>query len=246
MVDAPSSPESSEAADRVDDLRRRLYRVDASEEDLQRYLAEQPVQPAVEPIEEVSGDGVKRFPRRRTGIALAVVMTAAAVLIVQGARSPTGSAGPTALPAGQALLQSIGDGQVLDVAGGEVTDAVNVPAAVHGTAVAGQRFSGRGNALVAFHPPSGAFDGGTLMVAMTATGSAPVRWRALLVMTRNETTSYPLVLARGRVDRESGLGVPTTFIYPSRPPTRFAVAAAPDVRWTLVVAVTNGVEPALH
>ena len=280
------------AAEPVDDLRRRLYRPDATAADLQRYLAgraaegeEQPsaaiaahaasaadttdtTDTAIAEAEadttteaadadtasadadtadadadaDADGRTAGRFPRRRAAVGVAVV-GAAALLLTLLPRRPASTPRPSAVPRAQAVVQDVGEGQVLDTGAGTASGATPAPASIRGTAVVGQRFTGRGNAVVAVDPPPGSRGGGRAMIAMTAAGTA-VRWRALLIVTRNDWTSFPVVMARGSA---TGLaGTPTTFVYPAGPPTRIAVQAPARVRWTLVVAVADGLEPTLR
>ena len=279
------------AAEPVDDLRRRLYRPDATAADLQRYLAGRAAEGEEQPSSAIAahaasaadttdtaiaeaeadtttttteaadaeadtasaaatatasadadGRTAGRFPRRRAAVGVAVV-GAAALLLTLLPHRPAGTPHPGAVPRAQAVVQDVGEGQVLDTGAGTASGATPAPASIRGTAVAGQRFTGRGNAVVAVDPPPGSRGGGRAMIAMTAAGTA-VRWRALLIVTRNDWTSFPVVMARGSA---TGLaGTPTTFVYPAGPPTRIAVQAPARARWTLVVAVADGLEPTLR
>lgn len=240
---------SPEGASRLDDLRRRLYRADATDADVQRYEAERALVAEDAPDPPAEPVAPPATPRHRAVLLLgATAVAGIALLAAVRTGQPAVEAGPaSASPsAGRSLVQDVGEGQVLAVELGSVSDPMSVPVSIRGTAVAGQRFLGRGNAVVAFHPPGAVTDGGRAMVVLTANGPSPVGWRALLTMTRNETTTYPIVMARGQNQQGAGLATPTTFVFPGSPPTRIAVEAPSDVRWTLVVGATDGLEPELR
>ncbi len=239
-------PSAGDDAVRIDALRHRLYRADASEEDVRRYLAAQPE--PVAPAEDLPGQPLATMSgvRRR---ALLGVMAGAAALAAVAALISTDRGAPAVTassPAPAADVRDIGEGRTLAVEEGTVSAPVRAATSVHGVAAVGLRYEGRGNAVVAFDPPTGAIDGGRMKVALSTSGTAPVAWRALLIVLRGDGRSYPAVLARGRTGEPRGTADPTTFIYPTGPPSRIAVEAPAGSAWSLLVAVTDGIEPTLR
>uniref|UniRef100_UPI0035C954D6 hypothetical protein n=1 Tax=uncultured Amnibacterium sp. TaxID=1631851 RepID=UPI0035C954D6 len=182
-------------------------------------------------------------------IAVPALAAVAGVALLAGVRlgqpGSTPDATATATPRVQAVLQDVGDGRVLTV-DGRADGPTPVPVSIDGTAVVGQRFQGYGTAVVGFDPPDGSFEGGRVLVDVTSSAPTRVSWRALIMLTRMDWTSYPLVAARGIAQDHSGARAPTVFVYPSRPPTRIAVEAPPGVGWTLVVAISGQLAPDLH
>ena len=243
-------PEADDGAERVDELRRRLYRSGATEEDVRRYLAERAEQPApVEESREQPPAGGAPWVARRALIGAGAALAGAAAIATlvrvdrRAAQVKDPSTPPEALPGN---VEDIGEGQVIAVDEGAVSAPVRAATSVRGVAAVGLRYTGRGNAVVPFDPPTGAVEGGRMMVVLTASGTAPVAWRALLIVLRGDGRSYPAVLARGRTREPWGMAGPTTFVYPTSPPTRIAVEASAGTGWTLLVAVTDGIEPALR
>lgn len=232
---------------RLDDLRRRLYRADATDRDLQRYIEEResalPLEPSPPPP-----PGRSSRPSFR-GIALgAAAVLVLVTAVVAGARAGTQAAEPTRTPRGTTVQQNVGDGPVLTV-NGEVEGPSPVAVTIDGTAAVGQRFQGYGSVVVFLDPPTGSDAGGRALVGVTSTLPEGVAWRALLDFATGDGTTSPLVIAHGIAEDRSGAHAPTTFGYPTRPPTRIAIAAPAGVGWTLVVGVVHPIDSdrsALH
>lgn len=236
-------PEAERDPVALEDLRQRLYRRGASGSDVQDYLDRRP-EPAEPPAPEPDARR-SRGPRRRLALALlaAAVLLVAVVLVRPGADRHGPSRPATS---GLPVLVDVGDGQLLDVGAGRVAEPTAVTTAVAGVPVLGRRVEGRGSAVVAIPHSSSAIDGGRAVIAVATDGSARVRWRALLEVERPDWTTAVFVLASGVASRPDATAPATTFVFPARPPTAVAVAAPRGVRWALVAATTEGLEPALH
>ncbi|GAA4741999.1 hypothetical protein GCM10025783_11640 [Amnibacterium soli] len=239
--------QSPEEVPRLDALRRALYRPDATDADRQRYAAEQQAVRPPDPEATTAAAPAAPVPRRwRLGLTVLAVVLAAAggILVGQRFAQPLQqTARPTAAPV---LQQDVQDGAryAVDTAG--VSGPRSVATTVRGTAVIGQRFEGRGSAVVPVDLLPGTFDGGRAMVVLTAARSAPTEWRALRLLTRNDFSSFPVVMAHGTADPGTLVATPSTFVFPGAPPARIAVEAPDDVRWTLVVAASPQIADQLH
>lgn len=243
------SQEPIEVGARLDDLRRRLYRADATDRDLQRYIEEResalPLEPSPPPP-----PGRSSRPSFR-GIALgaaAVLVLALGATVVVGARAGSQAAEPIPTPRGTTVQQNVGDGPVLTV-NGEVEGPSPVAVTIDGTAAVGKRFQGYGSVVVFLDPPMGSDAGGRALVGVTSTLPEGVAWRALLDFATGDGTTSPLVIAHGIAEDRSGAHAPTTFDYPTKQPTRIAIAAPAGVGWTLVVGVVHPIasgRSALH
>ena len=237
-----AEPHDTGTSERLDALRRGLYRPGSTAADLQRYLAERdavvpdaPADPSPPPVR----------PRRRL---LLVAASAALCLALVGGlsvalaqRAPTRVAVPPATPAvtvGPPLVIGVGDGQTLTVLPGAVRRSTATATAVRGTPVVGRLVEGSGNAVFPVHAPADPLRGGSAMVLITSGSRVPVAWRALSRLRLGRAISEPLVLARGISAEPSGAPAPQTFRYEAEVwPARIAVAAPPGVQWSLLVAV---------
>jgi len=232
--------QSPEDQARLDALRRRLYRPDATEADRQQYAAASAAR-VLEPESAPEAPGTTAAPparRPRWGAVVVAVALAGLAGIAIGQRlAPPAveTARPTAAPV---LQQDFEDGPRFAVDTKGVTGPTAVATNVHGTAVVGQQFEGHGPAVVPVELLPGSFDGGRAMVVLTAAQPAPTAWRALRLLTRNDFSSFPVVMAHGTADPGQIVATPSTFIYPGAAPARIAVEAPDSVRWTLVVAAT--------
>ncbi len=231
MVAQEGAPEP---AHDLDDLRRRLYRPDAAEADVRRYLAERGEQ--ADTVGEAPEQPAPRTSsRRRVAVAglAAVAAVAALTTAVQHDSSRRSSEAP---PTARAQP----DGEGLEIRQGAVSRPVDAATSVQGVAVTGQRFTGHGNVVVRLDPPAGAAPGGRAMVVVTSGVSSPVSWRALLRQRpAGATTSRLQVLAVGRTRAPGGVAGPVVFDLPSGPPDGIEVEAPDDAAWTLLVAVTD-------
>ncbi len=236
-------PESTDSV--LDDLRRRLYRSDATDDDLRRYVEARESGSEVPPQPE---HGPPPPPPRRLvlGLALAAVLAAGAAVAVA---AQIGASSERAAPAARttAGLQESGagaDGASSVAELGSVAGLGSVAASIGGTAAVGQRFQGYGDAVVPIDAPEGS-GGGRASIDVISTDPARVGWQALLRIDRDDGTSYPYVLAEGAAEDRSGAHAPTVFAFASRPLTQVAVEAPPGVGWTLVVAFTPEIAPVL-
>jgi hypothetical protein len=225
--------ESAEAR-RLDDLRRALYRADASDADVRRYLSERlKAGPAPAPAPQVS----RRRPRR-TLLAIGAALVLLSTLAV-GVRLEQPAATIQATRAPRPVPTSVGDAAA-------VLGPTRVAVLVDGEAVSGFRFEGSGSVVLPFDPPPGSYDGGRAVVALVTGEPAPVVWRALRLTTRQDWTSFPQVLAQGTAGRAVDLPATEAFGYRGLPPTRVAVEAPVGTRWSLVVGITGAADTELR
>jgi hypothetical protein len=224
---------------RLDDLRRRLYRADATDDDLRRYLDERRAEPEAPPSPERTG--TRRTPRRLVlGVALAAVLAVGTAIAVSGrVAGSLEEAAPSSSPL--AARNGFGDGLARAVEG-----PTAVAVSIDGTAAVGQRYQGYGDATVAFTAPAGSGDGGRALVDVTSSEPSVVEWQARLRVAPGSGSTYAYVLANGSAQDRSGAHAPTTFTYASRPLTHLVVSAPSGVGWTLVVAVTPRIAPELR
>ena len=230
---------SPEEEAHFDALRRALYRPDAADADRQRYEAERASVLAPEPSEKAAAHAAAPPVRRsRTDLTVHAIELAAVVGMEDGQRIALPVAQTVQPTAEPVLQQDFEDGPKFAVNMKGVSGPRSVATAVRGTPVIGQQFEGHGSAVVPVDLLPGSFDGGRAMVVLTSAQSAPTAWRALRLLTRNDFSSFPVVLAHGTADPGMLVATPSTFVFPGAPPARIAVEAPDDIRWTLVVAAT--------
>jgi hypothetical protein len=235
--------EPDEAQARLDERRRRLYRVGATEEDLRRYAEHRD---AV--LERVPPAAVAPLRRHRRGL---LVGATGAVLLVAligvAAAVQTSPPSPRSSPARAttSVVQDIGDGQVLG-AQDPVLGPVSTATTVDGTAAVGQHYTGTGAAVVPLDISAASFQGGRVLVSLAAAGHSPIAWRALHLTTRNDWSTSVQVVARSTPAGRDHVPFPSVFAYRAGPPSRIVVDAEPDVRWTLLVAFASRSTPALR
>jgi hypothetical protein len=230
-------PDPVDERTRVDDLRRRLYRADATAEDLERYRAE------LESVEPAAPEATPSAPQPRrvtaAAIALAVVAVVVLVLAVRLGQPAEQTAPSTFGPAPTADAERV-VGPARDAGGATI-----LPVVIDGTTVAGQRFRGVGRAHVDVDAPQGAFDGGRMLIHLTTGGSQRLEWRAVAFAGRPDWTSR-VEIASGAVWTPFGSTAPTPIAYPAQPPTRIEIDAPQGAGWTLVVAFVDSNSPVEH
>jgi hypothetical protein len=235
-------------SERIDALRRGLYRPGATEEDLRRYLDERgavaPAEPATAPPPAPTR---RRWPviAASAGLGLAVVgaLTLALGYGAPGRIAPTPSA---SAGAPQSVVMDVGDGQILAVPADGRTTSVATPSSVRGRPVVGELFTGSGNAVVSVDPPADPLSGGSAVLVFRSIDGVPASWRVLSTLRLGRAFSGPMVLARGASPDLSGATDPQTFGYQAEsPPARIAVAAPEGARWSVLIAVA-GEEQALR
>ena len=247
---AVAEPHETGASERLDALRRGLYRPDSTEADLQRYLAERD---AVEPEAPADDAPPPARPRRRlrlvaasAGLCIGLVV---ALSVALAHRAPTRLTAPPASPTvtlGAPLIIGVGDGQTLTVLPGAVARSTATATAVRGRPVVGRLVEGSGNAVFSVDAPADPLRAGSAVVLISSSSRVPVAWRALARLRLGRAISEPVVLARGISAEPSGAPVPQTFRYEAESwPARIAVAAPPGVRWSVLVA-SAGEEQALR
>ena len=250
--------ESVEAQERLDELRRRLYRDGAGEEDLRRYAeVRDSILRLQQPRTEASGtSGTAGTPRaadappssRRPRL-LRLAAFAVAPLVVVGlgvgiaataspirphaAITPITSTPPAPVPT--TPPQDIGDGQLLVQDAAVVTAPSTLSVSIDGSVANAQQFEGTGDAVVPLDVSAAGFSGGRGVVVLSSPAVAPIDWRALRVATRTDWTSYQEVLAQGTVLTGSPAPSPILFDYPADPPSHLAIQAPHGLRWTLLV-----------
>lgn len=228
----------AEAQERVDALRRRLYRSDATEEDLRRYLAERDADSTVEPTTRQEAAA----PRRRRLLLPALVLIA---LVASGTglaltpqhptTPPTPSARAAAPDAAFASVVAVAGTLAADPASPAVRRHVSRRTTADGGTVLSQRFDGSGATVVPLDLTTAPFDGGRAVVMLTTSRRGPDGWRAVRVRTRRDWSSYAEVVARGPSTDDAGIPFATIAPYDGSPPGWIAVDAARDVRWRLEV-----------
>ena len=243
--------ESVEAQERLDELRRRLYRDGAGEEDLRRYAE---VRDSILRIEQPRTEGPDAPPapplrRRRRAFPIAAVAVAALLLAGVGAgiaaktspvhphaaSTPTPKVTAAPDPVSTAEPQDIGDGQLLVQDASVVTAPSTLSVSIDGSVANAQQFEGTGDAVVPLDVSTAGFSGGRGVVVLSSEAVAPVDWRVLRTGTRTDWTSYQEVLAQGTVLAGSPAPSPILFDYPGNPPTHLAIQAPHGLRWTLLV-----------
>jgi hypothetical protein len=234
------APEPATTEDRLDDLRRRLYRADASDDDLRRYLAERATHPEALPPPEQPAASRSSSRRLVLGIGLAAAVVIGAAIVVSGQLAgPMEEAAPSSSP--PAARNGFGDGVL-----GAVDGPTAVAVSIDGTAAVGRQYQGYGDATVFFTAPPGSSDGGRALVDVTSSQPSLVDWEARLRVTRADGESFPYLLARGPAQDHSGAHAPTTFAYAGKPLNHVIITAPSEIGWTLVIAVTPRIAPDLH
>ena len=219
----------------VDALRRRLYRADASDADLRRYLDERgPLPESEEPLAAL------RRPRHGPAIAalasaLAICAVTTGVLLHRPATAPATPATPAATKAAQVVVDA-GDGRLLPIDPDHLSGPARTAIDIAGQAASAQRFDGLGVQAVPVGLPGAEFGTERAVVVLYSDRASTVSWRVLRLATRRDWSSYQQVLASGRVATHPDSGTPDTFSYAGGPPTEVLVEAPPDLHWTLLVA----------
>jgi hypothetical protein len=230
-----------EAQERLDALRRRLYREGATEEDVLRYAERRDAQLVAE-----EGPAPAQSPPRRRGLRVGAAAAAlVAVLIgVVAIGRPGGPLAPTRPTASSTRASGvdIGDGQVLSARPDPVAGPEYVATSVAGFATIGQRFSGTGAAVVRLDVRTASFDGGRILVSLSPSGDSPAAWRAL----RSSGTASVQVVARSTGSGREPDPSSSVFLYRAAPPTRVFVDVEDGVAWTLLVGFTSGTASDLH
>lgn len=239
---------SSEDDARLDALRRRLYRPEATDADRQRYAAASAAAVLESEPDAATADRPPEEAARRPRWGAVVVAVALAGLAGVGigqhlAPRAAETARPSAAPV---LRQDFEDAPTFAVHMRGVSGPVSVATSIRGTPVLGQQFEGRGRAVVPVDLLPGSFDGGRAMVVLTAAQPTPTAWEALGLVNGNDVSAFPVVMARGTADPGRIVATPSMFVYPGAAPGRIAVEAPDDVRWTLVVAATPQIADQLH
>jgi hypothetical protein len=238
--------ESVRAQQRLEDLRRCLYRDGATEEDLRRYAEERAaLVDAQVPVAGSSGAGMVHHTHR---LLVALFATAVALLACIGVSitarpahprtAPTSAASATAPTQGS--IEDIGGGQALVQQAGVVTSPPTQVVIVGGTAATAQQYQGVGGAVVALDLSSAPFDGSRGVVMLSSTKASSIEWRALSLGTHRNWATYEEIVARGTVLARPGIQSRIDFQYLGPPPSRIAVEAPFGVHWTLLVAFLSG------
>jgi hypothetical protein len=239
------SQESVGVQQRLDELRRCLYRDGATEEDLRRYAEERAaLSDDQNPLTEPFADSVVHRSHR-----LSVAASAGAIVLLAGigiavtARPAHPWAVPTpaahAAPLTTSLPQAAAPIQEANVVTSPPTQVV----VIDGTAATAQQYEGMGDAVVVLDMSSVSLYGARGMVMLSSTRAAPIAWSALRLAVRRDWTSYEQVVAHGTVAGGPGGAAPIGFDYVGSPPSRIAIEAPSGTRWTVVVAFLSGSAP---
>ena len=224
---------------RLAELRRRLYRRDATEEDLDRYVA---LRDALTPAAPPHAVASRPPATRRRLSAGGVLLGAAAVCVAAVLLHPVTSEFDAAARAGAAIapdLPADGTPQV----GLRFTDdsappprSSTVEVTVEGAAVLGQRFTGTGDALVQLVVGGAPLDGGRLTVTLRSSDRTPVTWQAAGGSGRRLPA---VVVAPNRLTVSLVPVGPTSVDYRGAPPTSIRVQAPAETGWRLTAAFTR-------
>lgn len=235
---AVARPGPAEEPERLDELRRRLYRAGATDEDVRRYTDERGV-PAPAALDRPDVPGTERRSGRRRAL-LRGAMVAAGLAVVVAAGTALAARPPTE-PAAQgspAADSRVGSGSPAP----EAVPSPRVRAAGGGGV---QEFRGRGSGAAALDPSSLSFHGGRVAVVLTPELTSAIGWNAVRVEPRAGRAAAEHVLARQRAAEQrstsetGGGAIPVDFTYTGAPPTRIDVRAAPGIAWTLIVVVDD-------
>lgn len=226
------------AQQHLDELRRRLYRADATEEDLRRYDEERAaVLAAQDRAPASSSDPMKRRRHRLlVGAAACAVALLAGTGVAVTARPLHPLVAPSAAPSTSNPLQDLGDTRALVPQGNVATRPPTQLVVGAGAPTAAQRYQGTGDAVVALDPSSASSDGRRIVVMLSSKESAQITWRAVRPTARTEWTSYHQVVAQGTVSSGPGVPPPIDFHYVGAPPSSIEIEAPAGVHWTLLVA----------
>jgi hypothetical protein len=248
--------ESFRAQQRLDDLRRCLYRDGATEEDLRRYAEERALLDAEQrgdldsnpSVAEPAGAAMQHHTHR-----LLVALFAAAVVLLAGtgvsitARAVHPTARPTsatsATPPEQGSIEDIGGGQTLVQEAAVVASPPTEVVVVEGMAATAQQYQGTGDAVVALDLSAAPFGGSRGVVMLSSSTPSTIAWRALRLVTRRDWTTYEQIVDQGTVAAGRRVPSPIDFHYVGSPPSRIAIEAPFGVRWTLLVAFLSGSAP---
>jgi len=225
----------------LDDLRRRLYRAGATESDLQHYLDERA---AIGPDDEAPEEPIEPLPRRRRSLVIAAGTVAVlAVAVAALAHQPGMAPRPAAM---RSVTVNTRDGRTIAAPLGGLTGPTRTAVTIEGTATAAQRFEGVGDQIVPVELPGAEFGNQRAVVVLYSDHTSTIGWQALRATTRADGSSYPPIIARGRVATHLDYATPSTFSYAGAPPSQITVQAASGLHWTLLVAVATDSTSLLH
>lgn len=229
--------EDARADDRLEALRRGLYRRGAAQGEVERYLAERP---AVVAEAERPASPPHRRPYRWAVVAAgALVLAAVLVLGLQPGTAPTDGA-----PRIEQPQRTVPAGQVVTPYGATVPLPTPVAVSADGEAAAGQRYRGTGDARFPLDLADAPLRRGRIVVAVTALDAEPVRWRSVAVDPDASPAEH--VFASGPSATAPGEPVVAVLPYAAGPPALLEIAAATDARWTADVAFLPAAAPTLR
>ncbi len=223
----------------LDDLRRRLYRADATDADLRQYLDGRAAGTEPEQVQEPQEAQVEPPRRPRRWLLAGAV---AGVLVVCVAVTGVLLHRPTPAPPARAVATDRPEQVRVDV-----TDGTKVPGpgqvigpatralTLDGAAIAAEQFEGNGDGTLSIHLPSAEFGTLRATVLVSSSRTSTISWTAL-----RPPSGDVAVVAKARVSTHVDSAEPTAFTYAGGPPTRIAVSAPAGLRWTILVAPTNG------
>ncbi|WP_375390074.1 hypothetical protein [uncultured Amnibacterium sp.] len=235
-----------------DTLRRRLYRADATEADVQRYrdlVGPDGAEPGAAARADESAPAPARSRHRlAAGITVAAValsVVTATTLLQQPAAPPLRPTA-SAVPDARIVVQDIGDGQILRVDPAEAGGPAPISVWIDGTAAAAQRFDGTGDAVLLVDLPSASSHRQRAVLSLYSTAASTIEWRALRRATRPDRTLYEQIVARGTIEAHRDFATPSTFDYSGSAPARIALEAPAGVRWTLLITGIPSTISELH
>lgn len=243
-------------------LRRRLYRSDATEQDLARYRTAVDERP-----EEGTRSGPPKRPAatavpartRRPALLSTLVaivgggaVVVAAVVLTTG-RPATAPAAPTRTAAAAApdpvaisaasrlrLAGRVQHGDPAALSGFFLDHPESIPEALRGTRRADtQETPGTGDGMVGLDPSGLAMRGGRVTVVLVLDQPGTATWQALRDVTMEPHAATWRVVDRRTARYGAALPLAVTFAYQAAPPTRLRVTAPSGAHWSAAVVFTN-------
>lgn len=221
-----AAPTPREDPQRDDELRRRLYRPDATEEDRHRYESElgTTAPPAVAtPSRSTESPAADPPPPRRPRRAVLLGVGAGVLVLLLGVAAVQQTAAPTL------LLPRVPSQRVTAA---PAPDEPVVRSAATGDAGV-QQFSGRGPGTAPLDPVQPAGSGGRFQIMITVGAAAEVAWQARRVEVRLDGDQ--VVRDLGANGSRQARGVPHSYRYRGTPPTSLRVVVPSGVAWNLAI-----------
>lgn len=239
MPDLPSR-EPADLDARLDELRRRVYGPDASDEDRREYAAllQPPDEPEHEPEHERRDAAPPSPASARPRRGLPILIGASGLVLVVGLGVTSAITARDDAPTTEATTSttSIWSGSADPTAAPLPTPAT---LSLQRGTVRAQATSGGGSAVIPLLLDGAPRFGGTLVVSVSSSDPAPVGWIAQRHRgVANDTGGLERVAASPPALRQ-GAASPTVVSYTGAPPTQITVRAPVGTGWSITVAFTG-------